>query len=246
MPQQSNPISPRPGHLAGDIRAPAARHFNAYHQRGGVLMQIAIIGAGNVGNALAVGWIRAGHGVTFGIRKPNAPPSGGPAGARYAAPPMAAQGAEAVVLAVPWPAVTDALATSGDLGGKILIDCTNPLRMGAGGLELEIGHTNSGGERVAALAPGASVFKTLNQTGFANMQHAGDFTALPAAMFVAGDDAARKPTVLALVSDLGFQAIDAGPLRVARLLEPMAMLWIHMAMNRDAAMMQAFALTRRT
>ena len=65
---------------------------------------------------------------------------------------------------------------------------------------------------MAALAPGASVFKTLNQTGFANMQHAGDFTALPAAMYVAGDDAARKPTVLALVSDLGFEAIDAGPL----------------------------------
>jgi 8-hydroxy-5-deazaflavin:NADPH oxidoreductase len=209
-------------------------------------MQIAIIGAGNVGNALAVGWIRAGHGVTFGIRTPNAPPSGGPAGARYATPAMAVQGAQAVVLAVPWQAVPDALATAGDLGGKLLIDCTNPLRMGANGLELEIGHTTSAGEHIAALAPGASVFKTLNQTGFANMEHAGDFTSLPAAMYVAGDDAARKPTVLALVSDLGFQAIDAGPLRVARLLEPMAMLWIHMAMNRGAPMTQAFAVTHRT
>ena len=99
---------------------------------------------------------------------------------------------------------------------------------------------------MAALAPGASVFKTLNQTGFANMEHAGAFAPLPAAMYVAGDDAARKPAVLALVSDLGFEAIDAGPLSVARLLEPMAMLWIHMAVNRGAPMSQAFALTRRT
>jgi 8-hydroxy-5-deazaflavin:NADPH oxidoreductase len=208
-------------------------------------MQIGIIGAGKVGNALGVGWIGAGHDVTFGIRDPNAPPSGGPAGARYASVAMASQGAEAVVLSVPWPAVPDALAAAGNLSGKVLIDCTNPLRMGASGLELEIGHSSSGGERVAALAPGAAVFKTLNQTGFANMEHARTFAPLPAAMYVAGDDAARKPLVLTLVADLGFEAIDAGPLTVARLLEPMAMLWIHMALNRGAPMTQAFALTHR-
>jgi hypothetical protein len=208
-------------------------------------MQIAIIGAGKVGSALGVGWIRAGHDVTFGIRDPQAPPPGGPVHARYADVATAARGAEAVVLSVPWPAVPNVLAAIGKLDGKLLIDCTNPLRMGAGGLELEIGHSMSGGERVAALAPGASVFKTLNQTGFANMEHADDFAPLPAAMYVAGDDAARKPMVLALVADLGFQAIDAGQLTVARLLEPMAMLWIHMAVNRGALMTQAFALTQR-
>ncbi len=208
-------------------------------------MQIGIIGAGNVGIALGAGWIKAGHDVTFGIRDPQAPPSGGPAHARYASVAIAARDAETVVLAVPWQGVPDALAAAGDLAGKVLIDCTNPLRMGAGGLELEIGHSTSGGEHVAALAPGASVFKTLNQTGFANMQHAGGFAPLPAAMYVAGDDAARKPLVLALVSDLGFQALDAGPLSVARLLEPMAMLWIHMVLNRGAPMTQAFALTQR-
>jgi predicted dinucleotide-binding enzyme len=95
-------------------------------------MQIGIIGAGNVGNALAAGWIGAGHDVTFGIRDPETPPSGGPAHARYASVAMAMRGADAVVLAVPWPAVPDALASAGDLNGKLLIDCTNPLRMGAG------------------------------------------------------------------------------------------------------------------
>lgn len=208
-------------------------------------MQLGIIGAGNVGNALATGWIKAGHSVTFGVRDPNATQSG-PAGASYAGVAVAARGAEVVVLATPWQAVADAIGAAGNLAGKVLIDCTNPLRMGADGLELDIGHSTSGGEYVASLARGASVFKTLNQTGFANMEHAREFTPLPAAMYVAGDDVTKKPLVLSLVSDLGFQAIDAGPLRIARLLEPMAMLWIHMALNRGEPISRAFALTQRS
>jgi predicted dinucleotide-binding enzyme len=207
-------------------------------------MQLGIIGAGNVGNALATGWIRAGHAITFGVRDPSASQSG-PAGATYASVADAAWSADVVVLATPWQAVADAIGAEGNLAGKVLIDCTNPLRMGADGLELDIGHSTSGGEYVASLANDASVFKTLNQTGFANMEHAREFTSLPAAMYVAGDDAAKKPLVLSLVSDLGFQAIDAGPLRMARLLEPMAMLWIHMALNRGQPTSRAFALTGR-
>jgi predicted dinucleotide-binding enzyme len=65
-------------------------------------------------------------------------------------------------------------------------------------------------------------------------------------MYVAGDDERQKPIVLGLVSDLGFQAIDAGPLAIARLLEPMAMLWIHMALNRGAPLASAYALTTRS
>ncbi len=208
-------------------------------------MQIAIIGAGNVGKALAQGWIAAGHHIKFGVRNPQAPPADGPAGAAYASVAAAAQGAQVVVLATPWPAVSDALAAAGDLAGKVLIDCTNPLRVDASGIALDIGHTTSGAEQVAALAPRASVFKTLNQTGFDNMQRAKAFAPLPAAMSVAGDDAAQKPLVLSLVSDLGFQAVDAGPLRIARLLEPMAMLWIHMVFNRSMPTTRAFAMTDR-
>jgi predicted dinucleotide-binding enzyme len=207
-------------------------------------MQLGIIGAGNVGNALATGWIRASHAVTFGIRDPSAPQSG-PHGATYASVADASRDADVVVLATPWPAVADAIGAAGNLAGKVLIDCTNPLRIGADGLELDIGHTTSGGEYVASLARGASVFKTLNQTGFANMERARELSSLPAAMFVAGNDAAKKPLVLSLISDLGFQAIDAGPLRIARLLEPMAMLWIHMTVNRGEPMSRAFALTQR-
>ncbi len=208
-------------------------------------MRIGIIGAGNVGNALATGWLVAHHRVTFGIRSPLDAPRSGPTGASYGSVTEVAQEADVVVLATPWQAVADALAAAGNLTGKMLIDCTNPLRMGENGLELEIGHTISGGERVAALAPGASVFKTLNQTGFANMEHARSFTPLPAVMYVAGDDETKKPLVLSLVSDLGFQTVDAGPLRIARLLEPMAMLWIHMALNRSEPVSTAFSLTNR-
>ncbi len=206
-------------------------------------MQLGIIGAGNVGNALAAGWIKAGHTVTFGIRNPDAPPDG-PAGAAYASVAEAARGADVLVLATPWDAVPDALGAAGDLAGKVVIDCNNPLRMGADGLELDIGHITSGGEHVASLAPGASVFKALNQAGFANMEHAHEFARLPAAIYVAGDDAARKPLVLSLVSALGFQAIDAGPLRIARLLGRWRCCGIHMALNRGQPMSRAFAVTQ--
>jgi predicted dinucleotide-binding enzyme len=168
-------------------------------------MQIAIIGAGNVGNALATGWIRRGHNVAFGVRNPETSPAGGPPGATYHSVADAARSAAAIVIATPWPAVPDALAAAGDLTGKILIDCTNPLRVGNAGLELEIGHSTSGGERVAALASGAAVFKTLNQTGFANMAEASKFSPLPAVMYVAGDDERQKPIVLARISHTGGQ-----------------------------------------
>lgn len=208
-------------------------------------MNLAIIGAGNVGTALAAGWSGAGHRITFGVRDPQSAPPGGATKATFASVAEAAQTTEVLVLSVPWQAVPDAIASAGDLTGKILIDCTNPLQMGPNGLELALGQTTSGAERVAELAPKASVFKTLNQTGFANMEHAHEF-ALPAVMYVAGDDETRKPLVMTLVADLGFQAVDAGPLRIARLLEPMAMLWIHMALNRGEPMTTAFALTRRS
>ncbi len=125
-----------------------------------------------------------------------------------------------------------------------MIDVTNPLRMGGSGLELSMGFDRSAGEHVAALAPGASVFKTLNQVGFAVMADATGYAARPV-MFVAGDDAARKPEVLALVADLGFQPIDAGGVKVARLLEPFGMLWIHMALERKAGLDNAFAYLAR-
>ena len=204
-------------------------------------MRIAIIGAGNVGQALGKGWSKRGHQVTYGVRDP--------ADAKYAGLPVmvpaeAAANAEAIVLATPWPATEAAVRGLGDLAGRIVIDCTNPLGMGPDGLGLVLGHTISGGELVAGWAPGAAVFKAFNTTGYNNMEDLSGYAVTPA-MFVAGDDAATKPAVMRLVGDLGFEAIDAGPLRNARLLEPYGMLWIDQALNRGAGRDFAFAVVRR-
>src|SRR5215472_8028947 len=197
-------------------------------------MQIAIIGTGNVGAALGRAWSAKGHEVVYGVRDSA---SAVPAPGRGAGVKEAAQGAEAIVLAVPWPATREVLRSCGPLSGKTVIDCTNPLKPALAGLE--IGLTTSAGEQVAGWAPGASVFKAFNQTGALNMASTAGYPARPV-MFVCGDDAARKPAVLRLAEDLGFEAIDAGDLTGARLLEPLAMLWIHLANRQKLGLDFAF------
>ena len=128
----------------------------------------------------------------------------------------------------------------GDIKGKIILDTTNPLTRGPDGIALEIGHSISAGEKVQGWAVGASVFKTLNTTGFGNMANP-VFNGVKSVMFVAGDDVANKPKVINLVGDLGFEVIDAGPLRNARLLEAHAMLWIDLALVRGQGRDFAFA-----
>ncbi len=195
-------------------------------------MKIAMIGKGNVGQAIGGGWAAARHRVVFGVKTPSA--------ADEAETARAADEADAVVIATPWNAVADVVAAAGGLKGKTVIDCTNPLSMIEGRLPLAIGHTTSGGEQLAALAPEAFVFKTLNQSGAETLGGAKRF-ATPPVMFVAGDDAARKAVVLGLVGDLGFEAIDGGPLVNSRLLEAFAMLWIDQARVRGAGRQFAFA-----
>ncbi len=204
--------------------------------------RILIIGGGAVGSALGLAWLARGHDVRFGVPDPDSP--------KYAALPKARlqvanarHGADIIVLATPYAAAASALSALGDLAGAIVIDCTNPLAMGPQGLRLVVGHDASGAEEIAKAAPGAFVFKTLNQTGAENMAHASAYHPTPV-MFVAGDEAAKKPVVLGLVRDLGFHAVDAGPLSAARLLEPLAMLWIELAMKRGHARDFAFAMVR--
>ena len=128
-------------------------------------MRIGIIGAGNVGGTLGRRWAGAGHEVVFGTRHPERVET--PPGTRAAGVREAAEHGEVVVLATPWDGVRDALAAAGDLAGKVLFDCTNPLAKDLSGLA--IGHTTSAGEQVAALAPGARVVKIFNSTGAGNM-----------------------------------------------------------------------------
>jgi predicted dinucleotide-binding enzyme len=208
-------------------------------------MRIAVLGAGNVGRAVGEGWTRAGHTVVYGVPTPGDAKHADLGRDRVWTVAEAAEAADVVVIATPWPATRAALQAAGDLGGRIVVDCTNPLaHTPDAGLHLATGFTTSGGEMVAGWAPGAFVFKTLNQTGAEIMADARAFVP-PPVMFVAGDDEGRKATVLGLVGDLGFEAVDGGPLANARLLEPFAMVWIDQALKRGLGRDFAFALARQ-
>lgn len=209
-------------------------------------MKIAIIGAGNVGGTLGKRWSALGHEVVFGVRDPTrekyqslVTQTG--ARARLGTNAQACEGAQAVLLATPWSTTQAALAECGPLAGQVLIDATNPL---GPDLKLTMGHTDSGAEQVQRWAPQARVVKAFNTTGF-NIMDDPVLGGRHAVMFVAGDDAAAKSVTLDLASALGFEAVDCGALVNARMLEPMAQLWIHCAYRQGLTRDYAFALARR-
>jgi hypothetical protein len=210
-------------------------------------VKIAIIGTGNVGSALARGWSRKRHQIVLGVRNASDPKVAGLAGetkAEVKAPAQAADAAEVVVLALPWPAAESAVKALGTLKDKIVIDCMNPLAMRDGKLGLERGFDTSGAETLARWIPDARIVKTLNQVGADLMD---DNATLPyrPVMFMAGNDAAAKTTVSTLLTDLGFEPEDAGDLTKARLLEPYAMVWINQALVQGKGRNWAFAAVRR-
>jgi predicted dinucleotide-binding enzyme len=131
---------------------------------------------------------------------------------------------------------------SRDLVGKILLDCTNPLEKDLSGLA--VGQTTSGAELVASWAPGARVVKAFNTTGFENMANP-DFGGRVATMLIAGDDEAANVIASELARRIGFDPIVAGPLAMARLLEPLALLWIKLAVVQGHGARIAFQLDRK-
>jgi NADPH-dependent F420 reductase len=210
-------------------------------------VKIAILGTGGVGAALGTRWTAAGHSVTFGSRKPTSEKvlelverCGRATTAALGR--QAVAGAEVVLLAVPWLAASPVLAELGDLAGRVLIDCTNPLKSDLSGIE--IGHTTSAAEQIAALAPAARVVKAFN-TASTKVMRDPTFGERRAAMFYCGDDAAAKTMVRQLIADLQFDPIDAGPLASARYLEPLAMLYIHLAFKQGWGSDCALAMLKR-
>jgi 8-hydroxy-5-deazaflavin:NADPH oxidoreductase len=206
-------------------------------------MKLAILGAGNVGTTLGRGWLRAGHQVTYGVREPD----GAKArtlvqqGAGVKVPRAAAAAADAVVLATPWSAVPEVVADLGDLAGRPLLDATNPI---GPGLRLLLGHEDSGAERIQRWAPSARVVKVFNTVGVEVMADPA-FGSHAATMLYCGDDDPACSVAHRLAIDLGFEAVAAGPLRNARLLEPLGMLWIDLALVRGHGREIAFTLQRR-
>ncbi|MDJ0522874.1 MAG: NADPH-dependent F420 reductase [Planctomycetota bacterium] len=209
-------------------------------------MRIAVIGSGNVGAALGRRWSEAGHDVVFGVRDPSAAKvtkllERAP-GALAAAPATATGDAEVVVLATPWAVSEDVVLGLGDLDGRILVDCTNPVQPDLKGLT--VGHTVSAGEMIAGWAAGAKVVKAFNTTGSGNMEEPA-YAEGATTMFLCGDDPQANRKVAGLAKDLGFEVVDAGGLHVARLLEPLAMLWINLAYAQGMGPDIAFRLMTR-
>ncbi len=207
-------------------------------------MRIAVIGTGNVGGVLGRRWAGAGHAVTFCVRDPDDARKRAMAAQAGAAvgPVRDAAHAEAVLLAVPWTAVPDALAAAGDLSGKVLLDCTNPVTPAL--THLTIGHTTSAAEEVARMAPGSRVVKVFNTNGARNMADP-DYGGRRVTMLYAGDDDGANRVAADLAAQLGFEPVYLGPLREARLLEPLAMAWIVLARHRGLGRDFALDVVRR-
>ena len=208
-------------------------------------MTISIIGAGNVGTALAQALTRRGQPVTLGVPDPakyrDAIAALGPSAHLTTAVEAIAAG-DIVILAVPYTAALALASSVADWQGKVLVDATNPIAPGLAGLS--VGTTTSGAEQIAARAAGARLIKAFNTTGAENMADSRYPSGQPV-MPVAGDDAQARQQVMALATLIGFDAIDMGPLQTARYLEPMAMVWIHLAIKQGHGRHFAFARLRR-
>jgi hypothetical protein len=211
-------------------------------------MMIAVIGHGNVGRTLGVTWATRGHKVTFGVRDPGKPEVQhlleAEPGVQALPLREAVDEAEVVCLAMPFPAALEFGAVVGDLAGKVVVDCTNPI---GPGLVLAVGHHSSGAEEIARTLPAARVVKAFNSTGWENMADSAypGYGGLRPVMPVCGDDADARRVVCRLAEDLGFEAWDWGPLTGARYLEPLAMLWIVPARAGGVGPDFAFALLKR-
>lgn len=188
-------------------------------------MQIAIIGAGNVGRALASSLSRAGHDVTItAATAAHAVEAAAATGATAESSNAAAvAGADLVVLAVPAQSVGQIAGEMGSsLDGKVVIDVTNRPTPSADGSGTSIA------EELQASVPNARVVKAFN-TVFASRQAEPQVAGIAPDGFVAGDDAAAKQTVLDVVGSIGFRPVDAGSLVAARTLEGMA--WLNIQRN---------------
>jgi len=188
-------------------------------------MKVTLIGSGNMGSGLAKQIVKAGHAlVVSGRNAAKAEELARATGATFKSA-NAAEGADIVIVATGYPDAVDALRTAGDLAGKVVVDITNP--MTADYSALTIGQTTSAAEEIQKAFPKAKVVKAFN-TVFAQILAAGpalDGATVP--VYFAGDDAAAKATVKALVDSTGFTAVDAGGLKNARYLEPLAGLNIY-------------------
>lgn len=193
-------------------------------------MKITVIGAGNMGAAFVKQLTGAGHQVRVTSRDTAkaAQLAAAHPGAKAVPAAGAADAADVIVLATGYADAIGALRAAGKLAGKVVIDITNPLT--ADYMGLTIGHDTSAAEEIAKAVPGAEVVKAFNTVFAQVLAEGADLgNGRKVSVFVAGDSERAKQTAATIAGSIGFAVIDAGPLKNARYLEPLAGLNIYLA-----------------
>jgi predicted dinucleotide-binding enzyme len=207
-------------------------------------MRIGILGSGLMGAKLGTIFARVGHEVVFSYSRSEkklerlARDVGGTA--RAGTPAEAAKDADALLLAVHWSRTDDVLKKAGDLSGKIIVTCSLP--MNDSDTSLVIGITSSGAEELAKKVPKARIVSAFNtvpsEVLFSVFENRGRGS--PPSLVYCGDDAKAKDVAVRLIDDVGFEPIDAGPLRIARYTEPFALLVGQLAYEGDRGPAMAY------
>src|SRR5579862_4228850 len=200
-------------------------------------MRIGILGSGLMGAKLGTMFARTGHQVVFSYsrdaRNLDRLAHQAAHDARAGTPAEAAESADAVLLAVHWSRVDDVLQKAGDLSGKVVVTCTLP--MNADDSDLVVARTSSGAEELAKKLPKSRVvcaFGTVPSEVFFGVFDARSKSPRPSLVYC-GDDSAAKSTAAQLIRDVGFDPVDAGPLRMARNMEPFTLLIAQLAYEGD-------------
>ena len=211
-------------------------------------MRIGILGSGLMGGKLGTIFARAGHDVVFSYsrskEKLNRLAREAGKKARAGTPAEAAQDADALLLAVHWSRVDDVLKQAGDLSGKVIVSCSLP--MNANDTGLVVAHTSSGAEDLAKRVSKArvvSAFGTVPSEVLFGVFAARRKATKPSLVYC-GDDAKSKKIAAALIRDVGFDPVDAGPLRIARYTEPFTLLIAQLAYEGDEGPELAYRFER--
>jgi predicted dinucleotide-binding enzyme len=204
-------------------------------------MRIGILGSGLMGGKLGTIFARAGHAVVFSYARSEEKLE---KLGRHGTPREAAQAADVVLLAVHWSRVDDVLKQAGDLAGKVLVSCSLPMNADDSGLV--IAHTSSGAEELAKRVPKArvvSAFGTVPSEVLFGV-FAGRRRKTRPSLVYCGDDAKSKKIAATLIRDVGFDPVDAGPLRIARYTEPFTLLIAQLAYEGDEGPELAYRFER--
>src|SRR2546423_15181437 len=211
-------------------------------------MRVGILGSGLMGGKLGTIWARAGHEVVFSYarseQKLTKLARDAKGKARAGTPREAAQEADAVLLAVHWSRVDDVLKEAGDVSGKVVVTCSLP--MNADDTDLVVAHNSSGAEELAKKVRKArvvSAFGTVPSEVLFDVFEARRKTSRPSLVYC-GDDAKSKGIAAQLIRDVGFDPVDAGPLRIARYAEPFTLLIAQLAYEGDEGPELAYRFER--